>query len=93
VRRSSPWHWTGRERDGGRRTGGDGRRAVAGLSTRVGRARERARQLGKGRKWARGSGRAGRGAQKGREGSDVAGERAVVGVSTMGDRGREVRDG
>jgi hypothetical protein len=66
VRRSSPWHWTGRERDGGRRTGGDRRRAIAGLSARVGRARERARELGRGRKWARGGGRAGRGAQKGR---------------------------
>jgi hypothetical protein len=84
VRRSSSWHWTGRERDGGRRTGGDWRRAVAGLSTRVGRARERASESGRGRKWARGGGRAGRRAQKGRGGSDVAGERAVVGVSTAG---------
>jgi hypothetical protein len=65
VRQSSPWHWTGRERDGGRRTGGDRWRAVAGLSARVGRMRERARELGRGRKWARGGGRAGRRAQKG----------------------------
>jgi hypothetical protein len=43
VRQSSPWHWTGCERDGGRRTGGGRRRAVAGLSARVGRARERGR--------------------------------------------------
>jgi hypothetical protein len=77
-----PWHWTGRERDGGRRTGGGRRWAVAGLSAHVGRARERARELGRGRKWARGGGRAGHGAQKGREVSDVAGERTVVGAST-----------
>jgi hypothetical protein len=87
VRQSSPWHWKWRERDGVRRTGGDRRGAVAGLSARVDRARERARELGRGHKWARGGGRVGRG------GSDVAGERAVVGASTAGDRGREVRDG
>jgi hypothetical protein len=46
----------------------------------------RARELGRGHKWKRGGGRAGRG------GSVVAGERAVVGASTAGDRGREVRD-
>jgi hypothetical protein len=84
VRRSSPWHWAGRVRDGGRRTGGGRRRAVAGLSARVGRSRERASESGRGRKWARGGGRAGRGAQKGRGGSDVAGERADVGASTGG---------
>jgi hypothetical protein len=65
---------------------------VAGLSTRVGRARERASESDRGHKWARGGGRAGRGAQNGRGGSDVAGARAVVGASTTGDRGREVRD-
>jgi hypothetical protein len=84
VRRSSLWQWTGRERDGGRGTGDNGRRAVAGLSARVGRARERASESGRGRKWARGGGRAGRGAQTGRGGSDVARERAVVGASTAG---------
>jgi hypothetical protein len=84
VRRSSPWHWTGRERDGGPRTG-DGRRlAVAGLSARMGRARERASESGRGRKLARGGGRAGRGAQKGHGGSDVAEERVNVGASTAG---------
>jgi hypothetical protein len=40
----------------------------------------------------RGKGRAGRGAQKGRGRAEVAGERAVVGTSTTGERGREVRD-
>jgi hypothetical protein len=29
----------------------------------------------------------------GARGSDMAGERVVVGASTAGDRGREVRDG
>jgi hypothetical protein len=66
---------------------------VAELSVRVGRARERARELGRGRKCERGDGRAGRGAQKGRGGSNVAEERAVVGASTARDHGREVRDG
>jgi hypothetical protein len=60
------------------------RRAVVGFSARVGRARERASEYGRGRKWARGGGRVGRGAQKGRGGSDVAGERADVGASTAG---------
>jgi hypothetical protein len=50
VRRSSPWHWTGHVRDGGHKTGSGRRRAVAELLARVGRARERARGLGKGRK-------------------------------------------
>jgi hypothetical protein len=54
------------------------------LSVRAGRARERARELGRGRKWERGGGRAGRGAQKGRGGSDVDEESAVVGASTAG---------
>jgi hypothetical protein len=43
--------------------------------------RERARELGRGRKWKRGGGRAGREVQKGRGGSVVAGERADVGVT------------
>jgi hypothetical protein len=34
----------------------------------------------------------GRGAQKGRGPMEVAGDRAVVGASTTGDRGREVGD-
>jgi hypothetical protein len=54
------------------------------FSVRVGRARERARELGKGRKWKRGDGRAGRGVQKGRGGSVVAGERADMGASMAG---------
>jgi hypothetical protein len=40
----------------------------------------------------RGSGRAKRGAQNGRGRAEVAGDRAVVGVSTAGERGREVGD-
>jgi hypothetical protein len=50
VRRNSPWHGTGRGRDGGRRTGSSRRRAVAKLSACAGRARERARGFGRGRK-------------------------------------------
>jgi hypothetical protein len=50
VMRSSPWHWTGHGRDGGHRTGSGRRRAVAELLARVGRARERARGLGRGHK-------------------------------------------
>jgi hypothetical protein len=50
VRRSSPWHLTGHGRNGGHGTGGGRRRAVAELSVRAGRARERARELGRGRK-------------------------------------------
>jgi hypothetical protein len=46
----------------------------------MGRGRERASELGRGRKWKRGGGRAGRGAQKGRGRADVAGERADVGA-------------
>jgi hypothetical protein len=62
-------------------------------STGGGRARERASECGRGRKWVRGGGRAGHGAQKGRVRTDVAGERVVMGASTTGDRGREVEDG
>jgi hypothetical protein len=78
VKRSSPWHWMGHGRDGGHRTGNGRWRAVVELPVRVGRASERARELGMGRKWERGGGQAGRG------GSNVAGERAVVGASTAG---------
>jgi hypothetical protein len=46
VRRNSHWHGTGRGRDGDRKTGSSRRRAVAELSARVGRARERARGFG-----------------------------------------------
>jgi hypothetical protein len=53
------------------------KQVVAELSVRTGRARERARELGRGRKLERGDGRAGRRAQNGRGGSDV-------GVSTAG---------
>jgi hypothetical protein len=42
ARQNSPWHRTGRGRDDGHRTGSDRRRAVAELSARAGRARERA---------------------------------------------------
>jgi hypothetical protein len=54
------------------------------FSVRVGRARERARELGRGRKWKRGGGQVGHGVQKGHGGSIVARERAVVGASTAG---------
>jgi hypothetical protein len=50
ARRNSLWHGTGRGRDGGRRTGSSRRRAMAELSARVGRARERARGVCRGRK-------------------------------------------
>jgi hypothetical protein len=46
ARRNSPWHGTGRGRDDDRRTGSNRRRAVAELSARVGRARERSRGFG-----------------------------------------------
>jgi hypothetical protein len=50
VRRSSPWHWTGHGHDGGHGIGSGHRWAVAEFRVRVGRARERARELGRGRK-------------------------------------------
>jgi hypothetical protein len=50
ARRSSPWHWTGRERDDGRRTGSGRRGAVAELLACMGRVRERAKESGRGRK-------------------------------------------
>ena len=50
VRRSSPWRWTGHGRNGGHGTGSGRRRAVVELPVRLGRARERARELGRGRK-------------------------------------------
>jgi hypothetical protein len=50
VSRSSPWHWTGHERNSGHRTGSGRRWAVVELPARVGRVRERARELGRGRK-------------------------------------------
>jgi hypothetical protein len=46
VRRNSPWHGTGRGRDGGRRMDSSRWRAVAELSARAGRARG----FGRGRK-------------------------------------------
>jgi hypothetical protein len=46
ARRNSLWHGTGRGRDGDRRTGSSRWRAVAELSIRAGRARERARGFG-----------------------------------------------
>jgi hypothetical protein len=59
----------------------------------VGSVRERARELGRGHKRKRGGGRAGRRVQKGRGGSVVAGEHAVVGASTAGRSWVEVEDG
>jgi hypothetical protein len=50
ARWSSPWHGTGRRRNSGCRTGSGRRLAVAELPARVGRARERARGFGRGRK-------------------------------------------
>jgi hypothetical protein len=84
VRRSSPWHWTGHGRDSGHGTGSGRRRAVTELPARVGRARERARELDRGRKLERTGGRAGHRARKGRGRTNVAEERAVVGASTAG---------
>jgi hypothetical protein len=50
ARRNSLWHGTGHRRDDDRRTGSSRRWAVAELSARMGRARERARGFGRGRK-------------------------------------------
>jgi hypothetical protein len=67
-----PWNRRWTSVGGGRALGS------CGQSEREGeRAKQRA-QMGEG------GGRAGRGAQKGRGGSVVAGERAVVGASTTG---------
>ena len=67
------------------RRGDHGREVRVALTSGVGGAeRERARELGRGGKWKRGGGRAGRAIQKGRGGSVMAGERAVVGASTAG---------
>jgi hypothetical protein len=83
VRRSSPWHWTGHGRDDGHRTDSGRRRVVAELPTRVGRARERWRDG-----WAEGANERGevgeQGARLKRGAGDAAGERAVVGTSTVG---------
>jgi hypothetical protein len=76
--RAQRWPWN---RQGSSAGGGE----ALGLCGQSEGAGQRA-QMREGRR------RAGRGAQKGRGGSNVAGERAVVGVSTAGDRGREVRD-
>jgi hypothetical protein len=63
---------------------------VAGLSVRADRARERARELGRGRKWERGGGRAGHGAQKGRGGLGrdriTRGRGHIHGGEIMGER-------
>jgi hypothetical protein len=73
------WHWMGHGRNSDHRTGGGRLRTVADvLGSRGQRERERARELGRGRKWTRGGERAWRG------GSVVAGERAVVGASMVG---------
>jgi hypothetical protein len=63
------------------------RRSAAGHGGALGSRGQSEREgegAGRGRTWERGGGRAGRGAQKGRGGSDVAGERLVVGASTAG---------
>jgi hypothetical protein len=53
----------------------------------VGRARERARELGRGRKWKRGGGRAGRGVQKGLgRGRRTRGRGRVHGGDIVGGR-------
>jgi hypothetical protein len=49
------------------------------------------RERGRG-SWAEGANDRGEMGEQGAGGSDVAGELAVVGASTAGDRGREVRD-
>jgi hypothetical protein len=94
VRRSSPWHWTGRGHDDGRRTGRGQRRAVAELPARVGRARERGRDC-----LAEGAN------ERGEVGEQGAGLKRGAGTGTWpenartwarprwGDRGQEVRDG
>jgi hypothetical protein len=50
VRQSSPWHWTGRELDGGRRTGG-GALCTRGQSEGEGERVWQRAQMGEGR-WA-----------------------------------------
>jgi hypothetical protein len=50
ARRNSPWHGMEHGRDGDRRTGSSRRRVVAELSACMGRAREKARGFGRGRK-------------------------------------------
>jgi hypothetical protein len=56
------------------------------------------RERGRG-SWAEGAnergemGKQGAGLKRGRRGSNMAGERTVVGASMAGDHGREVRDG
>jgi hypothetical protein len=91
VRRISPWHWTVR-RDDGHKPGSGRRWAVAELPARVGRARERARGLGRGRKWERRGGRAGRVAQKGAGARTWPENARSWARPRWGDRGREVRD-
>jgi hypothetical protein len=50
VRRSSPWHWTGHGSNDSHGIGSGRRRVVAELPVRMGRAIERARELGTGHK-------------------------------------------
>jgi hypothetical protein len=91
VQRSLQKQWTRWGLNGGSGTAvlGERRRGLAG---RVRRVRERGRESSvegatEQGKWASGA----RGLKwRGRE--NMAGERAVVGASTAGERGREVRD-
>jgi hypothetical protein len=46
VRRSSPWHWTGHERDGGHGTGSGRRRAVAELPSSRGQSERQGERVG-----------------------------------------------
>jgi hypothetical protein len=61
------------------------------FSVHVGRAGERARELGRGHKWKRGGGRAGCGVQKRRGGARPENARMWA-RPRRGDRGRNVRD-
>jgi hypothetical protein len=92
VRRNSPWHATGRGRDGGRRTGSGRRGAVAEISARVGRARERQGGLAEGANERGEVGEQGARLKRGM-GAGTWPENAWTWVRPRrGDRGREVWD-
>jgi hypothetical protein len=83
----------GHGRNGGHGTGGGRRWVVAELLVRAGRARERARELSRGRKWEREVGELGAGLKRGagaRSGPENARSWARP---RRGDRGPEVEDG
>jgi hypothetical protein len=95
ARQSSLWHWTGRGRNDGHGTGGGRRRTVAevlGSRGQSERERERARELGRGRKWKREGGRAGRGFKRGARAQSWSENAQTWARPRQGDRGREVRD-